>query len=122
MRNGSDANTVPASVRCRPSTRMSFSVNGSTAHAEPPVKAAARARDKTVGRNELKRGEKRMRGNWSVQAQKAGHVVVESERHHQEHDGHAASLQPLKPSLRDRPPCHCFEKIIHQVSAIEHRQ
>src|SRR5438045_9478563 len=98
MRNGSDANTVPASVRCRPSTRMSFSWNGSTAQTDPACSAAASARDKRVGRKNLWRGETRIRG-LSVQAQEAGHVVVESERHHNEHDRHSASLQPLEPLL-----------------------
>ena len=31
MRNGKEANTVPGSMRCKPSTRMSFKAKGSTA-------------------------------------------------------------------------------------------
>src|SRR4051812_26925658 len=123
MRNGSEANTVPASERCRPSTRMSFSTNGVTAHAEPTCKAAASAIQRTVGRRKDERGEDetgRVRMQYSVQAQNSGHIVVESEGRHHEHDGHSTALQPLEPRIRERPPCHRFKKIIHQVSAIKH--
>ena len=45
-RKGSEANTVPASARCRPSTRMSLRTKGSTAQAdwnrEDASKAASR--------------------------------------------------------------------------------
>src|SRR5512139_1483332 len=100
MRKGKEANTVPASERWRPSTRMSFSTKGATAQAEPACKAATSAIERTVGRKNEKRerdktGEVRMQ--YSVQAQQAGHVVVESERRHHEHDGHTAALQPFEP-------------------------
>ena len=39
-----------------------------------------------------------------------------------QHDGNPAALQPVEPQVGDRTPGHALEKIIHQVSAIEHRQ
>ena len=57
-----------------------------------------------------------------TEAQQAGHVVVESQGHHHQHDGHPAALQPFQPPLGDRPSRHCLEKIIHQVPPIEDRQ
>ena len=50
MRNGKDAKTVPGSVRFKPSTRMSFNTNGSTAQAAPLCIAAARAKVRNEGR------------------------------------------------------------------------
>ncbi|CKS19038.1 Uncharacterised protein [Mycobacterium tuberculosis] len=40
-RRGSDAKIVPASTRCKPSTRMSRTVKGSTAHAAVAASALA---------------------------------------------------------------------------------
>src|SRR5690349_20773410 len=100
MRNGSEANTVPASERCRPSTRMSFSTYGATAQAEPACKAAPKAIDRMVGRkNDRRRRDEtgRLRMQSSVQAQDAGHVVVEGERRHHEHQRHTAALQSIQP-------------------------
>jgi len=48
MRKGKEAKTVPASVRCKPSTRMSLSLKGSAAQAEVVCKAAQMAMDKAL--------------------------------------------------------------------------
>src|SRR6476469_298481 len=105
MRNGSAAKTVPASERSRPSTRMSFSTNGSTARAEQTCSATARAtggaakRTKSAGGG---RGPKERSGrkandgadglanergdpwNRALETQQARHVVVERQGdHHQ---------------------------------------
>src|SRR5437868_3206578 len=126
MRKGSDAKTVPGSVRCRPSTRMSFSTKGSTAQAIPawniPVTARA-SKPRRKGRRfapELK--EEDMGTGSSVSARIAGDVIGKGQGQHQHQDQEASRLEFLLPPVGDGAAAQALEKIIHEVPAIEHGQ
>src|ERR1700761_3036564 len=59
----------------------------------------------------------------SMQARKAGNDVVgKGENHHQHQDQRTCALELLLPPFGKRAAGQTLEKIIHQVSAIEHRQ
>ena len=57
-----------------------------------------------------------------MQAHEAGHVVEESNGHQCQHDGRATALQAFQPQLGNRAARRRFEKMVHEVAAIEHRQ
>src|SRR5690606_16606392 len=118
MRNGSDANTVPGSTRCRPSTRMSLSVNGSTAQAGKEASRLA-AMEVSV-RPRSPRRMVFMDQKWS--ARQSGHIVEQGHSHHRHQDGHAPTLEAFEPDVRYRSPRDTFPKIIHQVPPIEDGQ
>src|SRR3569832_131786 len=132
MRKGSDAKMVPGSTRCRPSTRMSLTENGETAHAFAAKASAATA--------ETVRTRKRlmcffMNQGWARTAswampfsallglsKQARDVVEQLDRHHEQQHRDPATLQALHPGLGDAPARDGLPKIIHQVPPIQDRE
>src|SRR5262245_57012520 len=112
MRNGSAANTVPASARCRPSTRMSFSTKGSTAREGGAARQAITTATAATGRSGFTGSRESICRGSSVQAQQAGHVVVERHRHDEQQDRNAAALQSCEPEVRHGTTGDGLEKII----------
>src|SRR5262245_9650802 len=118
MRNGSAANTLPGSVRCRPSTRMSLMTKGATARAEGAMTQAAAAATTVTAARAAPRGNagnigegtgRRKPKTVSVEPEQAGYVVVKRHRHHQQQHRDAAALQAREPLLRHRAPRGTFE-------------
>ena len=58
----------------------------------------------------------------SVLARKSGHVVEESNGHQAKHDDRTPALQAFQPQLRNWSSRHRFEKMVHEVPAVEHGQ
>src|SRR3569832_108402 len=133
MRNGSDAKMVPGSTRCRPSTRLSFTVNGSTAHAFAAKAMAARA-DTVRTRKRLMCffmnsgfGPRRFVATHfsalqGLLSKEACDVVEQRDRHHEQQHRDPATLQALHPRFGDAPPRDGLPKIIHQVPSIQDRE
>src|SRR6201996_5566490 len=118
-RNGSTENTLPGSVRCRPSTRMSRIWKGSIANAARGVAAPARITQAATGRIRLGKSEDI---RCFLPAQEAGQVVGKGERHQQQDREDPAIPQPRLPRRRDRTTGRTLEEIIQQPSPIEHRE
>src|SRR2546421_4136046 len=102
---------VPGSVRCRPSTRMSRTVKGLNDCAETWTLAASRHTAKTaaIPLRIISTGE------YSV------YVVVEREGHHHQQQREPHALAELHRALGHRLALDDFDRIIHQVPAIEQR-
>src|SRR4051812_13410460 len=129
-RNGSEAKTVPGSTRCRPSTRMSRTVNGSTAQelaakARAATAATVRTRKRLIVsfiEIEMAPGGPRGATAYVVLAKEPGDVVEEGDGHHRNQHCDATALQALHPGVGDAPAGGGFPKIIHQVPTVQDRQ
>src|SRR5689334_22443921 len=110
--------TVPASVRCTPSTLMSLIVNGSIANA-----GAARATRQAAnsGRARASAPPRDARGCFksSSAGEQAVDVVVEREEGESQEESEAQALPDLHRPFRDRSSLHDFGEIIHQVPPIQ---
>src|SRR3954468_24550839 len=105
--------TVPASVRCTPSTRMSRMTKGSKASAgRDAVSAHAIARRRPENRGRFKLDSAR---------EQAIDVVVESEKRECQQQRETESLPDFHRPVGYRAALHDFGKIIHQVPPIEER-
>src|SRR5690606_18069828 len=100
MRKGSDANTVPGSTRCRPSTRMSRRVNGSTAQA-----GRADSRDTASAESD------RLRQPFLIffmervcSARQTGHIIEQGYGHECHQHNNTTALQALHPDIRYAAP------------------
>src|SRR3954470_2752165 len=130
-RNGSEPNTVPGSTRCRPSTRMSRTVKGSTAQAfaasaRPATAETVRTRKRLkcffIDSGERAGGEDRRRQSTVVLSEEPGDVVEQGDRHHHQQHRHATALQALHPRVGDAPARDGLPKIIHQVPTVQDGQ
>src|SRR5258706_8233706 len=110
--SGRYVNTVPASVRCTPSTRMSRMTNGWMAS---DGKEAASASRKARRENKLRACFKISAGEQSIEG------VVEGEEGEAEEHREAETLAHLHHALRDRAALHDFGEILHQGPSIEDR-
>src|SRR6185369_647451 len=131
MRNGSDPNTVPGSTRCSPSTRMSRTVNGSTAqalatNATATIAATVRTRNRfscffmnhglaPTAQSDADSSHKRL-------TKETGDVVEQRDRHHRQQHCHAPTLQAFHPGVGDALARNGLPKIIHQVPSVQDRQ
>src|SRR5258708_17096861 len=118
---GRYVNTVPASVRWTPSTRMSLMTKGSKA-------SAGRAAANTQARRRRRRGIaeapapintrsrfKRSAGEQSIQ------VVVEGEEGESQQERHAEALSDFHRPLGHGTSRNDFGEIIHQVPSVQQR-
>src|SRR5205085_2496366 len=132
-RKGSDPNTVPGSTRCRPSTRMSRTVKGSTAqefaaNARAATAETVRTRKRLrcffidSGKAPAELAGPRRRQSTVVLPKKPGDVVEQGDRHHHQQHRHATALQALHPGLGDAPARDGLPKIIHQVPTVQDGQ
>src|SRR5258706_2623858 len=107
---------VPGSVRCRPSTRMSRTVNGLKDGAEADC---AEAWTLAASRHTAKTAAIPLRiisaGEYSVQ------IVVERKGHHDQQQREAHALPELHRALGYGLALDDFDRIIHQVPAVEQR-
>src|SRR3990167_2725905 len=119
---------VPGSTRCRPSTRMSPTVNGSTAQAADVANSSdttaqtARIRKRLSCIFEVRKSKRRPTAAARELSKQATDVIEERNRHQQNQHGHTTALQALCPGIRHAAPGDSLPKIIHQVPTIEHRQ
>src|SRR5258705_4105231 len=115
---GRYVNTVRASVRCTPSTRMSLMTKGSMASAGSAAAAAAQARRRRRSIANALGTVTRGRFNGSAREQ-AVEIVVEGEEGKSEKQSEAESLSDFHRFLGDRRSLHDFGEIIHQVTPIQ---
>src|SRR5258706_1990084 len=105
--------TVPASVRCTPSTRMSLMTNESKASAgREAVSAQAAARRRPGNRGRFKKDSAR---------EQAIDVVVEGKERKGQEQREPESLPDLHRPFGNGAALHDFGEIIHQVSSIQQR-
>src|SRR5437588_3351787 len=112
-------NTVPASVRCTPSTRMSLTVNGSNASAAGTNRADSNT---TSNANHVlilpdARGAT-ARAPWRA-SKEAGKIIEKRQSHQQGQHGHADALADLEDAVGNGTAFENLDQIIQQVSAIE---
>src|SRR5512143_1221304 len=107
--------TVPASVRCTPSTRMSLMTNGSIAKTELAASNRARKASRIARASDA-------RGRFKDSArEQAIDVVVEREERESEQERETETLSDFHRALRDGTSLHDFGEIIHQVPPGEAR-
>src|ERR1700741_3710128 len=105
---GMYVNTVPASVRCTPSTRMSRMVNGWIATA-----GSGRTSARSQARRESNDREIKISAG-----EQAIEVVVEREEREAEQQREPETLADLHRLCGDRAALHDFGEIIHHVPSI----
>src|SRR4029079_6605317 len=104
-------NTVPASVRCTPSTRMSRMTKGWMARDARGTRSATARRRRWKMRRRLKASA----GEQAIQ------VVVEGEEGEAQEQREPETLPDFHDTFGDRPAHDDFGEIIHQVPPIQQR-
>ena len=104
--------TVPASVRCTPSTRMSLTTKGAMASARFAPSASASASSAAPARRA---------DSANVALEQSGEVIEKRQRHQHRQHGHADALTDLEGTVGDGTTLDDLGEIIQQMPTVQQR-